>query len=626
MKPTALDTMHHIDHGIDETVKMSIDQNSIAHLMQILTDLYSDPILAVVREYATNALDSHIEAGNKDPIEITLPSSLKPEFQVRDKGVGLNVGDLRDIYSMYGRSTKRNSDAVTGMLGLGCKSGLTYALSFTVTGVKDGLKTVAIVTKDEDGVGAVKIMDTASTDEENGVTVSIPVKPHDIQRFCNTAQDLFRYWKPGTVKVDGEEPEFPTEGMLWLDEDVAVFSKTGYNDNRIVMGGVPYPFNPTVHGVSIVAWVPMGSVNFTPSREALHFTARTDKTIEEICEFVEQRMPIVIGQALKQASTPYEKLALSLEWWTHAKDLLKDHWSREGKIQLPSDKPSWDLHLNSYRTRAHKYEEVRLASLTRNGPIITEYPNKTVPGGARIRCKELFGHQQIMFLPDGSDLTYLEGRDEVYTWQHVLDNTEKPTMNRGPASQTQYEVYNNGTCTSTPQLKNVKNIVYVEGRASSYTFADYPEVYGVGLQNRQVARFLRLHPKAIPFHEYRKKLIARLEKKLTDQDKMFWGADTSTYGILKDQEKKILDPDLKAIAEIMNGKQSVALARYIKIAGGSAFDAHPIHETMLERYPLLGRIEESGYHNGTYSHKATPDMVEDFLFYINNKFQTMEDK
>ena len=67
MQPLNVQTVVHVGTETQD-VRMSLDTQSIQHLMAVLTDLYSDPVLAVIREYATNARDSHIEAGNPDPI------------------------------------------------------------------------------------------------------------------------------------------------------------------------------------------------------------------------------------------------------------------------------------------------------------------------------------------------------------------------------------------------------------------------------------------------------------------------------------------------------------------------------------------------------------------------------
>jgi sensor histidine kinase regulating citrate/malate metabolism len=117
-----------------EKIAMGIDPAAMAHIMSILTDLYSDPEYAVIREYSTNAFDSHIEAGQTRPIEVTLPTDLAPFLTIRDFGIGLDAEGIESIYSLYGASTKRNTNDQVGMLGLGCKSALTYKITI------DGLR------------------------------------------------------------------------------------------------------------------------------------------------------------------------------------------------------------------------------------------------------------------------------------------------------------------------------------------------------------------------------------------------------------------------------------------------------------------------------------------------------
>lgn len=58
--------------GVESTT-MTLDPQGMAHLTQVLTNLYADKHLAVLREYSTNALDAHVEAGTTAPIEVTCP-------------------------------------------------------------------------------------------------------------------------------------------------------------------------------------------------------------------------------------------------------------------------------------------------------------------------------------------------------------------------------------------------------------------------------------------------------------------------------------------------------------------------------------------------------------------------
>src|SRR5690349_20945960 len=105
---------------------MTFHVDSIVHLMGLLTTLYADPELAIIREYSTNALDSHRQAGVGLPIEIVLPSQFERTFIVRDFGLGMSEEELTDNYSEYGFSSKRETNEATGMLGVGGKSALAY--------------------------------------------------------------------------------------------------------------------------------------------------------------------------------------------------------------------------------------------------------------------------------------------------------------------------------------------------------------------------------------------------------------------------------------------------------------------------------------------------------------------
>src|SRR5210317_1243345 len=95
--------------GMDSANQFSIAQTS--KMFKILSDsLYSDKIMAVIRELATNAYDSHISAGNKNPFLVKLPTATDPNFTVRDYGTGLNQEDMDNLYTTYGASNKNDSN------------------------------------------------------------------------------------------------------------------------------------------------------------------------------------------------------------------------------------------------------------------------------------------------------------------------------------------------------------------------------------------------------------------------------------------------------------------------------------------------------------------------------------
>lgn len=288
-----------------EKVGMTIDQSALAHIMSVLTDLYSDPELAVIREYSTNAFDAHVEAGQKRPIEVTLPSALSPFLKIKDYGVGLNAEDIREIYSRYGTSTKRDSNDVVGMLGLGCKSALTYTDQFTLTGVKDGMRVVVAVSRDEDGAGSMTIVESHPTDEPTGVEVTIPAKQGN--RFEEKAAGFFRFWTKGTVLVNGVEPE-RIDG-LWIADDLLLTTKC--DESMVVMGNVAYPMGESGYSrYRLVAFVEIGDVHFTPSREALQMTPKTKATIKSLRERENKERDAALQKMIDEAPTYWDAIKI----------------------------------------------------------------------------------------------------------------------------------------------------------------------------------------------------------------------------------------------------------------------------------------------------------------------------
>jgi Histidine kinase-, DNA gyrase B-, and HSP90-like ATPase len=303
-----------------ETQRMTLDTNSLDHLMSVLTDLYSDPKLAVLREYATNAYDATVDAGSAEPVRVTLPSDYSPNLVIQDFGIGMNTDEILHVYSQYGNSTKRESDEVTGMLGVGCKSGLTYTNSFIVTTVKNGVKTVANVTKNTDNIGEIQIIDTASTNDRNGTTIQIPVRANDVSTFADLADTFFSYWTPGTVLVDGEAPSFWNAAgeFTKVHSDNEVYYKqhsanwyrgTAY----LVMGNVTYPLSieHSMKAADIVVFAPIGSVNFAPSREELSYRGKTDRYVESIAKVIADEIAYLIENAMKDATSKQEAMTIA---------------------------------------------------------------------------------------------------------------------------------------------------------------------------------------------------------------------------------------------------------------------------------------------------------------------------
>lgn len=318
---------------------MGIDANGMGTVLSILSNMYSDGNLAIVREYSCNARDSHVEAGNSDPILVTTPTAFNPTFVVEDFGVGLSHDEVLNVYAKYGASTKRGcrskvirctdgscdecqrANTQIGAFGIGAKSAFTVGTQFVVTAVKDGEKTIALFALNEGGAPTVNILSRESTDEPNGVKVEIGVR--DVKAVQAAIDRLFATWERGTVLVDGVEPTPLFEGTTKLAENIYLRKRDDrYNTPAfmVIMGGVSYALPtsvinalpPRVHRIvqnvtssdtQIIFVVEIGLVDITPSREDLANTPKTVQTIGHEVERFYHSLPGYVNDLLTNAKT-----------------------------------------------------------------------------------------------------------------------------------------------------------------------------------------------------------------------------------------------------------------------------------------------------------------------------------
>jgi DNA topoisomerase VI subunit B len=117
--------------------KFSID-NEAAILKNARQSMYKYPIRTLVQEYLSNGRDSCREAKTGFKIDVTLPTSTKLIFKVRDYGVGLSPERVLNVFMKFGKSTKTETDEFTGGFGFGAKSGFAYTDNFTIISTFNG--------------------------------------------------------------------------------------------------------------------------------------------------------------------------------------------------------------------------------------------------------------------------------------------------------------------------------------------------------------------------------------------------------------------------------------------------------------------------------------------------------
>jgi len=274
-----------------ETRVMGIHAEALAAVTDSMTNLYSNPHLAVLREYSTNAWDAIIAAGSTSPVRVSLPDELDPRLVVSDDGIGMSKDEVLTFFSQYGASNKRDVNTQIGSFGFGCKAAFAIADQFVVTAVRDHYRTVALFARNSEGIGTASIMSHEPTEAANGVEVAVPV--NDTDAMCRAATTFFAAWEPGTVEVDGEEfRSLSTVGVrigdvrLLSQKEAEVVVGSSNCRTHVVMGNVSYPVAPAdadgcwnypdgFYNTHTYIYAGIGDVDIVPSREGLRNTDRT---------------------------------------------------------------------------------------------------------------------------------------------------------------------------------------------------------------------------------------------------------------------------------------------------------------------------------------------------------------
>jgi hypothetical protein len=485
-----------------EKVKMQISADATVHLMGLLTDLYSDPELACIREYSTNAWDSHIDAGNTDPIRVTTPTALDPYLTIQDFGVGMDEETIRNIYSQYGESTKRAQKTTNGSMGIGAKAALGYTNQFTVAGVKHGVKTLVSVSRDEDGAGVMEIVYSGPSVEPSGVTIKIPVKP--VNSFKSKAQEFFSYWKEGTVLLNGKSPVVKREALT-----DRIFFTDRYGVDVIVMGNVAYPLDMNNYSISgsdgrkVACYVEMNGkdeVTFTPSREGLIYNAVTKSAVVNLRNEYQKKITEHVNSSIVHAKDYHEAFTLSakyrgmyrwlgsnVKWNGHA---IEDFMLMDDRIVDNNGKVQYARFLGynmftTYRPVSDGHGLSYSGVVKENSVIITGYPaKKTISAGNKERIQEYVTeikklsefssnrryYGAMVYLTDMETITKQElfdvDKHQIYKWSDVMAKTREPAP-AAPKTAGKYHCYD-GTRFTLREVNEDEKIVYWSPARDTY--------------------------------------------------------------------------------------------------------------------------------------------------------------
>jgi hypothetical protein len=316
-----------------------IKKEGISHIFNVLRNqLYSDKILAVIREYSCNAVDAHIDIGkNETPILVTLPSKLSLEFKVRDFGRGLSETEIAQVYAMYGESTKRGSNEQIGQLGLGCKSAFAYGDNFIINSYVDGTKISYNAFIDPSQVGRISKLSEEKSKKKSGIEIVIPVKTDDVDEFYHKAVGLFKYFKvipeikgaaarPLDYDLNDEKIIFSSDNGDWHlveGKAVAIMGNIAYeldsgalNLNWRATDGEEEGLYELVNaGVRLT--FDIGELDIAASRESLQYNDDTKGVLLKRLKEVIKQLPTVLGERFKDCDTLWDAKVLYCKAFSH---------------------------------------------------------------------------------------------------------------------------------------------------------------------------------------------------------------------------------------------------------------------------------------------------------------------
>jgi hypothetical protein len=303
-----------------------------AKAFEILSSsLYSNSILAIIRELCANAKDSHTAAGKKDiPFFVQCPNDLDPQFKVRDYGVGMSHEFVMTRVNTYFDSTKNDSNDEIGGFGLGIKSVFSYTSSFMITCYDGAARRVYAYKIGSTGLPEISFLAETPSDEEQGVEVSVPVMRDDYAEFNQNLVESLTFYNPRPQVIGINEDKFNItkiyEGSNWT-----IYKNPGnlIHESYVVMGDVIYPIpdsryensgfpintyslashqarNRGTHNTVVVVYTAgIGDIDITPNREQIKLTPKSKEQIKAFEKVVQDELGTQIQKYVSEFTCSY---------------------------------------------------------------------------------------------------------------------------------------------------------------------------------------------------------------------------------------------------------------------------------------------------------------------------------
>jgi hypothetical protein len=292
--------------------------------------LYKDPIAAICREIASNSRDANREVGNTDPITIeiidgsTSAVGISGDMAIafHDGGPGITPDRMDDIFIIYGESSKRDTNKLTGAYGLGAKTPFAYSDTFSIKTVCDyngkRMKYSYVAAIDKDEKGTMYLFGEEPTTENTGTVITVPIKKSDRHRFEEAALNYTLAWDIPPIlknistiaKPSVESFEFP-EFEIYFESENRQLLFTNCQNTVILIDGIPYPVprevnSPACRPGKLVVSFENGVFDLSGGREDIQSTKENLQILRDKFRSIQKYAAKWVSDFVDDAKTPYQ--------------------------------------------------------------------------------------------------------------------------------------------------------------------------------------------------------------------------------------------------------------------------------------------------------------------------------
>lgn len=425
--------------------------------------LYSNPVLAVIRELSSNAYDAQKDAGVEKPFDIHIPTFNEPFFRIRDYGNGLSEDFISEIYTTFFMSTKTYNANQIGAFGLGSKSPFSLVDKFNVISYYDGKKYTYEMSK-EDGLPAVTKISEENSNEPTGLEIYFEDSKTDYYLWKENAYNFFsRSIFLPNINLNFNSDSFARERLIYTKDTIV--SGSYFDGVYVSIAGVCFPVKMSeLHnsdlsdrldksGIKIVCiTAKKDDVSVTPSREEIHYNQKT-------VEFLNRRILEVIEKKFQWYRDNFANLSISEKHF-----LFEQRWAEDLKQRVIDEQHNLfekmffcsENYRGKFSISMHSeiLQDNRIAFLDFSGianttkkKVIENVLNGTTVDGSKItssaftdvlkNIKRHFSDINVFILPKkGVDITSFiknEEDSEIPTirWKDYVDVEKKPKRKMG---------------------------------------------------------------------------------------------------------------------------------------------------------------------------------------------------